>query len=114
MKEQVLGEKSPLYGRRTAQIELKPFDFFDSTRFFPDSNPFDVAAIYGMVGGIPLYLLQFQGGGSLQELTERALLDPNSILYEEPGNLLMQEVVKASRYNAVIDAIAADERRAMR
>lgn len=106
MKEQVLGEKSPLYGRRTAQIELKPFDFFDSTRFFPDSNPFDVAAIYGMVGGIPLYLLQFQGGGSLQELTERALLDPNSILYEEPGNLLMQEVVKASRYNAVIDAIA--------
>ena len=28
MKEQVLGEKSPLYGRRTAQIELKPFDFF--------------------------------------------------------------------------------------
>lgn len=30
MKEQVLGEKSPLYGRRTAQIELKPFDFKSS------------------------------------------------------------------------------------
>ena len=35
-----------------------------------------------------------------------APLDPNSILYEEPSILLMQEVSKASRYNAVIDAIA--------
>lgn len=106
MKEQVLGEKSPLYGRRTAQIELKPFDFFDSMRFFPDLDPLDAAAIYGMVGGIPLYLLRFQGSGSLRELTEAALLDPSSILYEEPINLLMQEVSKASRYNAVISAIA--------
>lgn len=106
MKEQVLGEKSPLYGRRTAQIELKPFDFFTSAEFFPGRDPFDIAEIYGMAGGVPLYLKQFQGHGTLRELTESALLDPNSILYEEPGNLLMQEVSKAARYNAVVSAIA--------
>ncbi len=106
MKEQVLGEKSPLYGRRTAQIELKPFDFFDTMKFFPGRNPLDIAQIYGMVGGVPLYLMQFRGTSSLRELTEAALLDPNSILYEEPGNLLMQEVSKAARYNAIIGAIA--------
>lgn len=106
MKEQVLGEKSPLYGRRTAQIELKPFDFFTAMELFPQRNPIETAEIYGMVGGVPLYLMQFQNGGTLRELTEAALLDPNSILYEEPSILLMQEVSKASRYNAVIDAIA--------
>lgn len=106
MKEQVLGEKSPLYGRRTAQIELRPFDFFTSMEFFPSRDPLDVAEIYGMVGGVPLYLMQFQGKGTLRELTESALLNPNAILYEEPSNLLMQEVSKASRYNAVISAVA--------
>ncbi len=107
MKEQVLGEKSPLYGRRTAQIELKPFDFFTAMELFPQRNPIASSRnIRGMVGGVPLYLMQFQNGGTLRELTEAALLDPNSILYEEPSILLMQEVSKASRYNAVIDAIA--------
>lgn len=106
MKEQVLGEKSPLYGRRTAQIELRPFDFFASMEFFPNLDPFSIAEIYGMVGGVPLYLKQFQGTGTLRELTESVLLNPNAILYEEPGNLFMQEVSKASRYNAVIGTIA--------
>ncbi|WP_165246974.1 ATP-binding protein [Adlercreutzia sp. ZJ141] len=106
MKEQVLSEKSPLYGRRTAQIEVKPFDFFDSMAFFPHRDPIEVAQIYGMVGGVPLYLLQFSGNGSLHELTETAMLDPSSILYEEPINLLLQEVQKASRYNAIVGAIA--------
>ncbi len=106
MKEQVLGEKSPLYGRRTAQIELKPFDFFSALEFFPTRDPLEIAEIYGMVGGVPLYLMQFQGNGTLRDLTESALLNPNSILYEEPSNMLMQEVSKASRYNSVISAIA--------
>lgn len=106
MREQVLSEKSPLYGRRTAQIELKPFDFFDSRRFFPDRDPVEAAKIYGMVGGVPLYLLQFKGSGSLKELAASALLNPDAILYEEPSNLLLQEVTKAARYNAVIGAIA--------
>lgn len=106
MKEQVLSEKSPLYGRRTAQIELKPFDFFESMKFFSGRDPQEIAQIYGMVGGVPLYLLQFCGAGSLRELIEEALLNPNSILYEEPTNLLLQEVSKAARYNAVVAAIA--------
>lgn len=107
MREQVLGEKSPLYGRRTAQIELAPFDFFDARRFFPDADPRDAACYYGMVGGVPLYLQQFDSGASLPENVERAFLSPDSILYEEPTNLLKQEVQKASLYNAVIGAIAA-------
>lgn len=57
---------------------------------FPQRNPIETAEIYGMVGGVPLYLMQFQNGGTLRELTEAALLDPNSILYEEPSILLMQ------------------------
>ncbi|MBQ9067884.1 MAG: ATP-binding protein [Eggerthellaceae bacterium] len=106
MKEQLLDKKSPLYGRRTAQLELKPFDYFESRAFFPDADPVTAANIYGMVGGVPLYLLQFDASRSLEQNVECLFLNPGSILYEEPLNLLKQEVSKASPYNAVISAIA--------
>ena len=106
MKEQLLDRKSPLYGRRTAQLELRPFDFFESREFFPGADPFDVANMYGMVGGVPLYLMQFDASLGLEQNIESVFLDPSSILYEEPMNLLKQEVSKAAPYNAVISAIA--------
>ena len=106
MKEQVLDEKSPLYGRRTAQIELKPFDFFGSLPFLEGMSPEDAACVYGMVGGIPLYLKQFDGALSLRDNISSVFLDSSSILYEEPTNLLKQEIQKASQYNAILAAIA--------
>ena len=42
MKEQLLDDKIPLYGRRTAQIELLPFGFFDALGFFPDVSATDL------------------------------------------------------------------------
>ena len=106
MREQVLSEKSPLYGRRTAQLEIKPIDFFEALGFFPDTSPVDAACYYGMVGGVPLYLRQFNPALSLGENVEAAFLDPSSLLFEEPTNLVKQEVQKAATYNAVIGAIA--------
>lgn len=53
MREQLLDRNSPLYGRRTAQIELKPFDFFQSREFFPGVDAVTAANIFGMVGGHP-------------------------------------------------------------
>ena len=106
MKEQLLNKKSPLYGRKTAQIELKPFDLFDARAFFPEASTGTVAELYGMVGGIPLYLKQLDVGLSLEGNITKAFLDPSSILYDEPLNLLKQEVSKAALYNAVISAIA--------
>lgn len=107
MKEQLLDRKSPLYGRRTGQIELKPFDFFDARRFFPRRSFEEAADIYGMVGGIPLYLARFQGEGSLGDAVAAEFLDPDAMLYEEPSNLLKQEVSKPAVYNAVMSAIAS-------
>ena len=106
MKEQLLDRKSPLYGRRTAQIELKPFDFFESLAFFPGADPVAAANMYGMVGGVPLYLQQLDTSFGLEQNIESVFLDPSSILYEEPMNLLKQEVSKAAPYNSVISAIA--------
>lgn len=106
MEEQVLGYESPLYGRRTAQFKVLPFDFEESCSIFKNFHREELALIYGMVGGTPQYLLQLDDHISLRDNIVGKLLDTSAYLFEEPSNLLKQEVREAALYNAVITAIA--------
>lgn len=106
MEEQVLGYKSPLYGRRTAQFKIQPFDFAESCQYFKNFSEQDIAEIYGIVGGTPQYLLQMNDKLSVEENIKLNFLDTNSYLFEEPNNLLKQEVREAALYNAIITAVA--------
>ena len=106
MEEQVLGYKSPLYGRRTAQFKVQPFNFAESCQYFENFSAQDLAEIYGIVGGTPQYLLQMNDNLSVEENIKSGLLDTNSYLFEEPNNLLKQEVREAALYNAIITAVA--------
>lgn len=106
MEEQVLSYKSPLYGRRTAQFKILPFDFFESCQCFKNFSKQDMALIYGIVGGTPQYLLQMNDKLSVEENIKNTFLNPNSYLFEEPNNLLKQEVREPAIYNAIISAIA--------
>ena len=107
MEDHVLAYKAPLYGRRTAQLKIKPFDFFESCRYFTGFSDFDKALAYGIVGGTPQYLLQIDDRLSIEENIKNTHLNPSSSIFEEPNNLLKQEVREPAIYNAVITAIAA-------
>lgn len=107
MEDHVLAYKAPLYGRRTAQIKLLPFDFEETCRYFKDFKGEDKALAYGIIGGTPQYLLQFNDRSSIEENIKHTFLDPISFLYEEPMNLLKQEVREPAIYTAIITAIAA-------
>jgi AAA+ ATPase superfamily predicted ATPase len=106
MEQQVLGYKSPLYGRRTCQCKIEPFDFFTVAEFFPKANIIDLALIYGIFGGVPRYLAEVNKNASIKENIVHNFLDKTAFLFEEPLNLLKQEVREPARYNAVIRAIA--------
>lgn len=69
-------------------------------------SPFDSALLYGISGGTPQYFLQYDKSLSAEENIKEKLLDINSYLFEEPENLLKQEVREAALYNSVITAIA--------
>lgn len=107
MEDHVLAYKSPLYGRRTAQMKLLPFDFEETCRYFKNLSNEDKALIYGIVGGTPQYLLQINDSLSVEENIKNTFLNPMSFLYEEPINLLKQEVRGPAIYTAIITAIAA-------
>lgn len=106
MENHVLAYKAPLYGRRTAQFKILPFDFFESRSYFKKFSDMDMAVVYGIVGGTPQYLLQMNDNLSLEENIKHCFLEPSNPLFEEPNNLLKQEVREPAIYNAIITAIA--------
>ncbi len=107
MEDNVLAYKAPLYGRRTAQLKIQPFDFFEACRYLTKFSNFDKALAYGFIGGTPQYLMQIDDTLSIEENIKNTHLNPASSIFEEPNNLLKQEVREPAIYNAVITAIAA-------
>lgn len=106
MEDNVLSYKAPLYGRKTAQLKIAPFDFEEVCRYFPNARSEDKALLYGLVGGTPQYLLQMDDRKSIEANVKETFLNPASPLYEEVLNLLKQEVREPALYNAIITAIA--------
>ncbi len=106
MENQVLGKESPLYGRRTAQFKIQPLDYKETAVFHPELSNEDNALIYGITGGVPHYINKLDVRGSVDEALLENLFDRSGYLYEEPANLLKQELREPAIYNAIIKAIA--------
>jgi len=106
MENQILAYKSPLYGRRTAQFKITPFSFFESLPFFKAFSVTDKAVLYGITGGIPEYLSLIDPSKSLEDNIIDLFLTTSGYFYEEPSNLLKQELREPVTYNGIIQAIA--------
>lgn len=107
MEDKVLAYKAPLYGRRTAQFKIQPFDFFEVCAYFKNYTAEEKLMAYGIIGGTPQYLLQINDKISIEDNIKNIYLNPTSAIYEEPNNLLKQEVREPAIYNAIITAVAA-------
>ena len=106
MEYQVLGYESPLYGRRTAQFKIQALTYREMTRFHPNLSLQDQALLYGVTGGIPHYINKLDVEDNLDEALLENLFSTSSYLFEEPENLLKQELREPAIYNSVISAIA--------
>ena len=106
MEKEVLSEKSPLFGRRTAQIRLEPLSYRDTAKFHPELSCEENALIYGITGGIPHYINKLNVNGSIRDALLENFFDRTSYLFEEPDNLLKQELREPAGYNSLITAIA--------
>ena len=112
MEKEVLGSKSPLFGRRTGQLHMKPFSYQTSIKFMDQFSAEEKLMLYGAFGGTPLYLQQIDEKEDFDENIKRAFLKNTSYLYEEPLLLLRQEVQEPGVYSAIIEAIAGGHTRA--
>lgn len=106
MEKQVLGYQSPLYGRRTMQMKVLPFNYLETSKMFPTFSLEEQAIIYSFTGGIPEYLSRIREHQTIKEIILSLFLNKGGRLYEEPSNLMKQELRDPSRYNAIVETIA--------
>jgi len=106
MEREVLGQSSPLFGRRTAQIHLRPFGYLEAAEFHPRWSLIDQARAYFLVGGLPQYLLSLDDRLSIRSNICRNLLDEYAPLFHEPTFLLREELREVAPYHAILFAIA--------
>lgn len=107
MEEQVLGYKSPLYGRRTSQFKINAFNYLESGEFVNSYSDKEKSIVFGLTNGVAEYLTFFDENLSLKENIINIFLKPNGRLYEEPLNLLKQELRQPKFYNDILFSISA-------
>ncbi len=106
MEGEVLGEKSPLYGRRTAQLKLKPFDYLDASLMMPNCLEQERFAYYASLGGTPYYLEGIDPAKSYEENIAELFFSPTGRMFDEPMMLIRQELREPAVFNSVMRAIA--------
>lgn len=111
MEETVLGYRAPLYGRRTVQYLLEPFDFWSASHFFGGFDAVDRLRAYAVYGGTPAYLQTVRSEDSLDANIVETALTRGGTLYDEVRFVLQQELREPRNYFAVLQAIAAGNTR---
>ncbi|MBK7876099.1 MAG: ATP-binding protein [Planctomycetes bacterium] len=106
MENEVLAERSPLFGRRTAQRKLAPLEPEDTLPFFPRWSVRERVLAYAILGGMPAYLRRFDDARSLEENVLRECLRPEGYLFDEVQFLLRSELSQPATYNSLLSAIA--------
>lgn len=106
MLNDVMGYKSPLYGRSTGSMEVLPFDYLESAAFFPSYSEEEKLIAYGILGGVPRYLTAFASERSLKENLISEILTEGAFLNDEPQTLLRMELREPAVYNSILEAVA--------
>ena len=107
MENQVLGYKSPLYGRRSAQFKITPFTYLETQKMLVNYDQESQAIAYGITGGIPEYLSKIDTNKSLDENILDCFLMIMEHYLRKQTNLFKQEMRNPASYNSILGAIAS-------
>ena len=102
METEVLGYKSPLYGRRTGEWSVKPMIFRHMKHFFDKYDTSDLFRIWAMCGGVPFYLQKLDSSLTVDENIKQMILKKGEILYNEPRVLLKEEFREPRTYTLIL------------
>ncbi len=109
MENEVLAERSPLFGRRTGQRRLEPLGPRDALRFFPRWPLRERLEAFAILGGMPAYLQRFDDARDLRQNVLREVLRPEGYLFDEVNFLLRAELSSPATYNSILAAVARGE-----
>ncbi|NOX71351.1 MAG: ATP-binding protein [Candidatus Micrarchaeota archaeon] len=101
------GYSSPLYGRKTREINIKPLDFSCMKKFLPGYSIEELIKTYAVTGGVPRYIEEIDPNVPLQLNLKTKVFEKTSFLYNEPMNLLFEEFRDPASYISILLSIAS-------
>jgi len=110
MEDKVLSGSAPLYGRRTATIDLKPLSVADVRQFFPEYDSVTAITAWAIYGGTPYYLQTIDPNQPLGANVQQAILSERGLPYSEPEFLLRTELRQSNTYFSILRALAHGRR----
>jgi len=105
MEEKVLSKNSPLYGRRTGQLEVEPMKIKHLQDFLPKYRTEELINTYGAMGTVPFYLKEMDDSQSFLENIRNTFFNKANILNQEAIFLLTEELREVNVYFNILKAI---------
>jgi AAA+ ATPase superfamily predicted ATPase len=111
MYRETLAASSPLYGRASAQILLRPIGFSHISKFLPDKSCTEWLEFFALTGGVPRYLHLASPYPSFKEALAALVLHPDGILHNEARQLLQEEIQTPNQCWSILNAIGSGANR---
>lgn len=102
IKNEILREKGPLYGRANAIVQLQPIKIASLNEFFPKYSSVQLVETYGVTGGVPKYFEFISDNMPVLKNLELAIKNKSTLLTSEPDFLLNEEFRETRIYLAIL------------
>ncbi len=105
----IMAEDSAYRKSFDAVIKLEDLSFLDLVRAFPDYSVSEAVALYGVLGGVPGFLNEWNGKKSFKQNICELVLSKNGALFDKAQQMISNELRELSVYNTILSTIAAEK-----